>query len=147
MAFRTDFARSGSARRTVKRSSSTPSRVVPRLEGLEDRVVPYAASGNFWPDPHSTARTAFDLFESRKAIETGPVPASASTDTSTPNSSPTVSAAAVPITGRKPSIAVEREESADVGSRPLGFLSLLAVALGPNPPVSADPRRRPQVRS
>ena len=50
MAFLGLLARFNRARRSTTRSA--PRRQArPRLEGLEDRVVPYAASGNFWPNP------------------------------------------------------------------------------------------------
>ena len=51
MAFHGLFARFDSARRSTARTSPVRRRSRPRLEGLEDRVVPYAVSGDAWPTP------------------------------------------------------------------------------------------------
>ncbi|HEX3315458.1 MAG TPA: matrixin family metalloprotease [Gemmataceae bacterium] len=50
MAFLGLLARFGCARRSATRTAPARRQARPRLEGLEDRVVPYAASGNFWPN-------------------------------------------------------------------------------------------------
>jgi matrixin len=51
MAFLGLLARLGFARRSAARAPLARRRARPRLEGLEDRFVPYAASGNAWPNP------------------------------------------------------------------------------------------------
>jgi hypothetical protein len=51
MAFLGLLARFGCAPRSTNRTSPRRRQARPRLEGLEDRVVPYAASGNAWPNP------------------------------------------------------------------------------------------------
>ena len=45
------LARFDAARRSATRSAPVRRQARPRLEGLEDRVVPYAVSGNAWPNP------------------------------------------------------------------------------------------------
>ena len=51
MAFLGLLARFGCARRSAPRTSPARRQARPGLEGLEDRVVPYAVSGNAWPNP------------------------------------------------------------------------------------------------
>ena len=51
MAFLGLLARLGFARRSAARAPLARRRARPRLEGLEDRFVPYAVSGDAWPNP------------------------------------------------------------------------------------------------
>jgi Matrixin len=51
MAFLGLFARTHCAHRSSTRTCPGRRQARPRLEGLEDRVVPYAVSGDAWPNP------------------------------------------------------------------------------------------------